>query len=300
MAMTGGDWASLIAGLGGAAATAYVANKNGKRNAANDEAALDQNEHQDVRDVALKESLADPFRHQRSQYQNLTAIDMLRQFGSGGPRVTPPANVAPYTGQVRQGFKPSSSLMGSLDALENSIRGGNTAPTMTDPANFGRTSAVNINAATGQPGQPGGGVSAPRAGGMENRDPMSYLPAQVDRRNEGAGGVWAEAVKDAERGSVGGPYGAAGGFVGGAIKGAFTKNAKTAMTDVTLEQAQQVLDQVYQSALGRHASPEEVQSQLAGQGWKPGDRWVGERGLLSVINEIQNSIEARHRGAVAA
>lgn len=293
--MSGADWASLIAGLGGATVTAIVNSRNNRRNAEVAEDELDQRENSDVRDVALKESLADPFRHQRSQYQNLAALDMLKQFGSGGPRITPPANVARFTGTSNGGYRPSANMLGAIDALEQDIRGGHTAPTMTDPANFGRTSAININAANGQgSGAPAGSTVAPF------RAANTFLPDQSKRRNEGAGGVGAGMRTGLKYGSMAGPYGAGAGLVAGGIAGAFTKNAPTAATDLSVDQARQVLDTVYREVLGRQASPDEIDNALRGQGLKPGDRWVGESGLLSVINQIQQSAEARTRGYGAA
>lgn len=296
MSMSGADWASIIAGVGGTAATIYANSRRDKRNAEIDEQELEQSAENNRRNTALQESLANPFRHQRDQLAGLYTIDRLRQFGSGGARVTPPANVAPYTGRMAPGYRPSPSMTSTLDALEASLRRGQGAPTMTDPANYGRTGAVNIDAyaQNGQPslaGLPGAPASA------TPRDPMSYLPSQEYRRNEGAGGMGQGALKGASMGSVAGPYGAAAGLVGGAIAGAFTKNARTAMTDVSVDQARQILDQVYQEELGRSASKDEIDAQLAGQGLKPGDRWVGEAGLLAVIRGIQNSQERRSRAA---
>jgi hypothetical protein len=121
-----------------------------------------------------------------------------------------------------------------------------------------------------------------------------------ERRNEGAGGVW-NGVKTGT--GVGlaaskfvGPYAPlaiAGGAVIGGIAGAFTKNAKTAKTDFLPKDARQILQQVYRQELGRDATPQEIESTLAGQGLKAGDKGVGEAGMRSVIAAIRNSPEGR-------
>src|SRR5690349_20956026 len=108
--MTGAEWAGLIAGLGGTAASVYASSRQRKQNRELDEAELEQSETNNQRNVALQESLANPFRHQRDQLAGLYTLDRLRQFGSDGHRVTPPANVAPYTGRMAPGYKPSPSM----------------------------------------------------------------------------------------------------------------------------------------------------------------------------------------------
>lgn len=141
----------------------------------------------------------------------------------------------------------------------------------------------------------GGDYSA--GGGVED------LMAGYERRNEGAGGFLSGAGKGAATGATIGSVvpglgtiagGAIGGIVGG-IGGLFTKNAKTAATDFAVEDARDMLNRGYQQYLGRPASADEINSQLAGQGWNAGrgDRWVGEAGMRSMLDILQNSEEAR-------
>lgn len=87
----------------------------------------------------------------------------------------------------------------------------------------------------------------------------------------------------------------AAGATYGAIKGAITKHAPSAYTDFKVEDAANAIKAEYKKELGRDASDEEVQSQLVGQGWDPkgGDRWVGEKGLNSVMDQIRASPEAQ-------
>jgi hypothetical protein len=291
--MTGAQWAQLAAGVGGTTLAAVVANRNSRRQSEDAADDREMTEEQHLRQTALQESLADPFRHQQNQSRALTSLDMLQHLGKGRT-ITPPANVAPYAGNVQRSYAPSQTLRDHAALLYNNVAGGNTAPTMTDPANYGRTAAVNLNA--GQPG--GGGAGAPMTP-ETMADPSSYLPGQADRRNEGAGGVLKGAGAGFAAGSKFGPYGMLAGTVIGGIAGGLTKNAKSAATDLSLEQAKQAIQAAYQSELGRPASDEEVMGRIAGTGWEPGDEWVGEQGLLYHIREIQNSTERRNRPRAA-
>ncbi len=292
--MTGMQWAQLAAGVGTGVLGAYVANRNSRRQQESEDERNQMTEEQHLRQTALRESEMDPFRHQMFQGRNLTSLDMLQNLGRGGNRITPPANVAPYAGSVRPSYTPSDTLREHASRLYNSVAAGQTAPTMTDPANYGRTSALNLAQPAGS-----GGTSATAPAAPEMVDPSSYLPGQADRRNEGAGGVGKGAMTGLALGSKFGPYGAAAGLVGGAIVGGFTKNARSAATDLSLEQAKQAIQAAYQRELGRPASEEEVMGRIAGTGWEPGDEWVGESGLLYHIREIQNSAERRNRTRAA-
>lgn len=295
--MTGAQWAQLAATIGGTAASAYLAKRGQDKADENEEKRNQMTEEQHLRQTALAESLADPFRHQVDQTRALTSLDMLQQFGQGGRHITPPANVARFSGNVRPGYTPSQTMRDHAAALYSNVAGGNTAPTMTDPANYGRTGAVNLTA-----GQSAGG---PVATPDEAIDPTSYL-AGMQRRNEGAGGVWNGVKKGTGVGLTAakfvGPYAPlaiAGGAVIGGIAGAFTKNAKTAKDDLSLDQAREAIRQVYQREGGREPAPEEVESIIAGQGYKPGDWGVGEGGMLAVIRNLQANFANERRGRAA-
>lgn len=71
------------------------------------------------------------------------------------------------------------------------------------------------------------------------------------------------------------------------------RRAKTAGSDYSTQDAGTILQRGYQNSLGREASPEEIQSQLAGQGLKPGDRWVGKSGLDAILASLGQSPEAQ-------
>jgi hypothetical protein len=129
--------------------------------------------------------------------------------------------------------------------------------------------------------------------------------AQYERRNEGAGGFGRGAMSGAATGATLGSFvpalgtaaGAVIGGIGGGIAGAFTKNAKSAMTDFSAGDARDAIGGAYRQHLGREASPSEIDSQLRGQGFRydQGHQWVGETGLRAVLDSIQNSDEAARR-----
>jgi hypothetical protein len=71
--------------------------------------------------------------------------------------------------------------------------------------------------------------------------------------------------------------------------------ARSAKGDYGVNDAYEMISRAYRDQLGREASSDEIWSQIRGQGWKPGDRWVGSRGLNAVIASIGNSPEANNR-----
>jgi len=121
------------------------------------------------------------------------------------------------------------------------------------------------------------------------------------RFESNGGGALSNAATWAGRGAqigsvipgVGTAIGAGVGALGGAIKGWATKNADSAYSDFSKEDAGNALSRAYEQYLGRPASPEEVQTRLTGQGLKPGDRWVGEKNLFAQLGDIKNSDEAQ-------
>ena len=118
----------------------------------------------------------------------------------------------------------------------------------------------------------------------------------LGRRFEGTGGgVASNALRYAGYGAAAGPIGMGIGAGVGAIKGLASKNAKSAYTDFKVEDAANAIKAEYEKELGRPASDEEVMAQLKGQGFDPngGDRWVGEKGLNSVMDQIRASPEAQ-------
>ena len=101
-------------------------------------------------------------------------------------------------------------------------------------------------------------------------------------------------------GQYGGVYGAAAGAAIGAIAGRATRKAATQPTDLAVEDARLVLANVIQNELGHEPTRKEIDDILRGQGWKPGDRWVGEQNLLTVIGAIHSNAKAANDATPAA
>jgi hypothetical protein len=151
-----------------------------------------------------------------------------------------------------------------------------------------------------QPSMGEGGEAVEGSGQISPED----LMAGYARRGGGTGGPWKGAGKGALEGAkmslytggVAAPILIGGGAIVGGIAGAINKKAKSAPTDFKLADAQQALRNTYKTAWGREASPEEIDGIIRGQGWQPGDRYVGEKGLRSVIEATQRSAAAELAG----
>ncbi len=116
------------------------------------------------------------------------------------------------------------------------------------------------------------------------------------RRQQTAGpGILGGAVKGAGQGAqYGGAYGAAAGAVIGGVYGAAKKHATSAYADFKPDDARGAITDAYRKYLGRDPEAGVVDARIAGQGWKPGDKGVGEKGLFSQLADIKNSEEARN------
>jgi hypothetical protein len=137
------------------------------------------------------------------------------------------------------------------------------------------------------------------------------LIGQYGRRLEGTGGGLEHgAIKGATMGSNPALLAATGGISAGvgALAGltaaAVTKNAPSAYTDLTVQDGEAGLRDAYRTYLGREGSDEEIMGRIRGQGWKEGQRWMGQNPLLEHMDEIQGSPEAQayraRQGAVEA
>src|SRR3990167_7493458 len=69
--------------------------------------------------------------------------------------------------------------------------------------------------------------------------------------------------------------------------------SETGQTDYRVEDAREILADVYYQALGREASQQEIDAHLRNQGWDGQSRWIGADGLTFVVNEILKSDEAK-------
>lgn len=121
----------LIGAIGGASSGML-----GQRSAANKSKA----------DIALEESMADPFRHQMAQAGHIGRLDMMQNMSHAPTTVAPPERYAGRTGtfDMTPSYAPSPDVAASAGAIKASVMGGRTAPTMTNDKNYGRTGALDL------------------------------------------------------------------------------------------------------------------------------------------------------------
>jgi hypothetical protein len=96
--------------------------------------------------LAFGESEQNPFRQQNAQAQSLAMLDRLANEQMTPTRITPDPHYAGSVPQISGGYsyERSPALRQSAAALQRSVMAGNTAPTQTNPANYGRTSALDL------------------------------------------------------------------------------------------------------------------------------------------------------------
>lgn len=247
---------------------------------------LKAREAEDLRRVAAAESLANPFRHQAAQGATAAALDRQERSTYKPVQVTPASAYAKYVPQVSGGFsyEKSPELVAASGALKRDVLAGHTAPTMTDPANYGKTAALNLDAS----GNPKGPTTGPVASGADRQTPADFM--SYDRRG-GSGSAGKQMAAGALTGAAtgmnfGGPIGAGVGAGIGLLAGAVNKHAATAPKDFAVDDAREAIGRAIQYFQGRRATPQEIEQILVGQGWQAGDRWVGEGGLRSVLTAI--------------
>jgi len=299
--MQAADWLSLL--TMGAGGLKSLAAGRSNRQARADAAALEreklaQDEQQNQRSTAVAESTQDPFRQQMHQARDIGRLDLMQNATMAPMSFSFDPRYAKSVPTMSGGFSYTKGpdVTNSAAALKRNVMGGNVAPTMTDPANYGKTAALDLVRMAADGVDPATVSARSSRGAVPGATgPTDYL-ADVERRGGGTGGVLSGAAKGAGIGATSSlvpwnPFtklgGAVVGGVVGAIAGAFSKKAKTAPSDVDVPTAVSVLTRVMQSELGRSPGPGEIEQMLAGQGLKPGDRWVGEQGLKSLIASLQ-------------
>lgn len=121
------------------------------------------------------------------------------------------------------------------------------------------------------------------------------------RRNEGSPGYGGSALAGA---GIGGSIVPGAGHVVGALAGligaAFSKNAKTAMTDFAIDDARQIISQAHKDAFGRDIDPAYLDEIVRGQGWQPGDRWMGQDSLAYVLDAFAQQAPGDRAAQAAA
>ena len=152
-----------------------------------------------------------------------------------------------------------------------------------------------------------GGLLKPK-GQAATASPYADITDKFKRREEGSGeGIAGGAVKWGGRGAqigsvvpgLGTAIGAGIGALGGAIGNAFTKNAKSAYSDFSREDAVKAINENVPDQGGRLPSAQEVEQILIGQGGN--GKWVGEKGLYSVLQNLDKNfaVEKASRAAQA-
>jgi hypothetical protein len=183
---------------------------------------------------------------------------------------------------------------------------------------------IGRNAYTGTPNQdvdtppvytPPSTTSTQPPAGSESPSNMSrgyQLMDEYDdpytRRNEGAGGALSNGARWAQTGAtvgsvvpgVGTLVGGVVGGLAGLIGGAFTKNAESAMTDFSVDDARAIISAAHKDAFGRDITPEYLDEILQGQGWRPGHEWFGERPLAYVLDQFAQQAPADRAATAAA
>lgn len=273
--------------------SAYVGSKNARQAR---EDVREENEIDRRYNAAVAESAQNPFRHQLDQARTLGTLDVMANAQLTPAKYTMPGITVP---QLSGGFSytPSQDQRTAAQLLQRSVASGQTAPSMTDPNNWGKTGALNLNGMATTGGAPTSGArprasttGAPGVSAASNGD-IASLFAGYQRRNEGAGGVMKGAATGAAMGAKAGWMGAAGGAIVGGLVGAATKNAKSAMTDFSVQDARTIIGDAYRQYLGRDATSAEIQESLRGVGFKAekGHKWVGEQGLSAIVRAIQQA-----------
>ena len=226
-----------------------------KRNEQASKEAIAANTAADTRDLAFKESTLDPFRHQLAQAGAIGKLDRMERAAYKPVTLGAAPGYEQYVPEMGGGFsyEKSPEFVSSAAALKRNVMGGNVAPSMTSPENYGKTGVLDIlrMAADGvDPGTVNGTAGAPR-------DTSAYTEGVPTRM---AGGIG---------------------------------TAETRATDRTVADATSVLTRAIQAELGRQPQPGEIEGMLRSQGLKPGDRWVGAGGLNGLLNALRAQAVAR-------
>jgi len=116
--------------------------------------ALAQREQESLRDNASREATLDPYRQQKQQARAALGLNFLRDARNPASSLKPAARYASNVSDFRPSYEADETLRGDADRLLQDVRAGHTAPTMTDPANYGDTAALDLTQPPAPP-QPG-------------------------------------------------------------------------------------------------------------------------------------------------
>jgi hypothetical protein len=108
-----------------------------------------------TQNVASKESALNPFRQQMDQAGAVSKLDMLERSSYSPSKVSVPSSMQRFVPTFSGGttYTKSPEAIAGYGQLKTDVLSGHTAPTMTNPANYGQTAALNL-LASGLSGDP--------------------------------------------------------------------------------------------------------------------------------------------------
>jgi hypothetical protein len=133
-------------------------------------------------------------------------------------------------------------------------------------------------------------------------DPSSFTSGYAQRGGNSRGAM-GRAASGASTGAaigsmvpgIGNAVGAGVGALVGGIAGLANRRASTAPTDYAVDDARSIITDAFSTYNGHAPAAGEVDQIIRGQGWQPGDRFVGSGGLDSVLNNLRgNAVRARN------
>jgi hypothetical protein len=119
--------------------------------------------------VGAREAELDPFRQQMAQASALSKLDLISRMNNQARQTD--FSSSPYAKYIPKStggpsYEKSPDLIAWLTSLQRDVASGHSAPTMTNPANYGRTAALDMNRTLGgDTGMGTGGGLGPRAQG---------------------------------------------------------------------------------------------------------------------------------------
>jgi hypothetical protein len=111
------------------------------------EATLDERRQEANQRTALNESTLDPFRGYMAQASDLSHLDLMDHDYTASPLQLDAKYGAGLNLPPSQSYAPSALTRQVLASARSSIAGGNTAPTLTNPSNYGALPVVHASQA---------------------------------------------------------------------------------------------------------------------------------------------------------
>lgn len=144
----------------------------------------EQQEASERRRTSLEESTLDPYRFQRAQASAASDLDRLAETEYSPVHYEAPARYAGYVPQRTGGttYNRSDSVRSGARQLRDDVLAGHTAPSVTNPANVGRTPSLDLR---DQATQQSPLSTAPAAPTLSQAVPGNgFLARSSDRRRQ--------------------------------------------------------------------------------------------------------------------